>query len=123
MPVFNHTAHKDMWNWIADNFDRYTLVSKEEWPGWEGRDREPFSCFACGYDQNRRDDCSFCPLKWPEIPELSDMYVMPCVRSLYGRWEELFERWSELSSEEVAQAQEISRQIANLPVNPWVECI
>lgn len=106
---FNHTAHKALWNWLAEN----PHMEKEDWPGWEengGHFSAWSDCFACDYDiDSPLALCGACPLDWGVF---SHTYC--CKSAAYGQWcdEEL---GTKLRSD-------LARQIANLPVKPGVEC-
>lgn len=110
---FNHTAHKALWDWLAENPDR----EKEDWIGWEenGGDIDfdvENDCFACEYtvSENLGEphycDCDKCPLDW----EAED-----CLSGLYGEW-------SKAKFYQKSSCSRLARQIANLPVKPGVEC-
>lgn len=66
MAKFNHTAHKELWDWLARNPDK----EKDDWPGWIGNGGEYYyvvaECFACEYDlklsDTEYDECRYCPL-------------------------------------------------------------
>lgn len=72
MAKFNHTAHKELWDWLAKNPDRDT----RDWPRWRkngGEYQTPIShCFACEYDEEEGGEagnifaCESCPLEWPQ---------------------------------------------------------
>ena len=109
---FNHTAHKELWNWLAENPDK----NKEDWPEWShngGPIQEVENdCFAC--DALFDGGClggEECCLLWPP----NDLGKNFCV---FGG---LFSQWSDapLGSQERSS---LARQIANLPVKPGVEC-
>jgi len=122
---FNHTAHKEMWNWLADNLTIDNLVEKSSWPGWQKYKSQPCLCFACGYDDlatppRSLPDCSHCPLEWPDVTCDKDM---PCLRSIYSTWEEAVDRYDEFSIEDVVELKKVAKQIADLPVKDGVECI
>lgn len=106
---FNHTAHKALWKWFAENPGMY----KSDWPGWRafllGVENNCFACeYACGQAEAGEDYCHACPLEWG---------TENCGGGgLFGSWAKarnLF--WT-------ASAAKIARQIANLPVKPGVEC-
>lgn len=65
--LFNHTDHKKLWNWLAENPGK----KKADWPGWKGMSDEELPlnlCFACSYLEKLLgfDEllCSKCPLVW-----------------------------------------------------------
>ena len=64
-PVFDHTSHKALWNWLAENPDK----EKEDWPGFNELRYVPDNeCFACQYvwDGGGYIRChEYCPLIWP----------------------------------------------------------
>lgn len=107
---FNHTAHKELWNWLAEN----PHLFKDDWHGWSWKggeyDGQVNECFACEYC-----GCCFvgeeCPLIWP----LNEEGDPCCIRGgLFDQWVN-FPRCSQERSS-------LARQIANLPVKPGVEC-
>ena len=108
---FNHTAHKELWTWLADNPEK----GKGEWPGWENNGGKypntSNDCFACEYD-NKIDwpACDSCPLIWETT------YCQP-YNSLFTKWQSAFFNNNHKSCSEFA------RQIANLPVREGVECV
>ena len=112
---FNHTAHKALWNWLAENPDK----NKEDWPEWEEnggeRPRILCGCFACeSVARKGCDSGSRCPLEWPIH---NNMGFTSCI---YGG---LFEQWGDAIISSPAQLRsDLARQIANLPVKPGVEC-
>lgn len=116
---FNHTAHKALWNWLAENPDKV----KDDWPEWEENGGSILyihnDCFACEYatrtKPNWTQKCPYCPLEWP-INDEGDRY---CIDSdeLTG----LFIDYLEASSNPDLRAT-FALQIANLPVKPGVEC-
>lgn len=44
--IFNHTMHKELWQWIADNPSAYA----QQWPGW----------YEYGISKNAARDFNFC---------------------------------------------------------------
>jgi len=116
MPVFNHTAHKALWNWIADNTKEGSWPNKLSWPGWEGNGgkyaRNKNTCFACEYTLSLEGKpyCPRCPLVWPDL----DGCLTTQGIGLYDLWE---------CADSTEIRQYISLRIANLPVKDGVECI
>lgn len=113
MAKFNHTAHKELWDWLAKNPDK----NKYDWPGWGfngGKHVATRGCFACKYvvyryGWDKKDDCENCPLVWPNdiyCDENSD-------ESLYGAWR---------NETDLKKRSELARQIRDLPVWEGVEC-
>ena len=104
--IFNHTAHKELWNYLAEN----PTKQKEDWPGWEvngGKYNKINShCFACEFIVG--STCCDCPLIWPS---------KQCI-GIYG----LYQRWVEqdISLEERTS---FALKIANLPVRKGIETI
>lgn len=104
---FNHTKHKELWNWLADNPGK----TKHEWPGWNGKFVES-CCFACVYDTEKGaeegclDCCNYCPLEWPG-------------NLVCGEPNSLYEEWDAADKD----SSPIARRIANVPVKDGVETI
>ena len=102
--IFNHTAHKKLWNYLAENPTKW----KEDWPGWKINGGEYSNichhCFACEFTID--SICYRCPLIWPSGY---------CYSGLYKKWIE-----KGISLEERTS---LALQIANLPVKEGVETI
>lgn len=107
---FNLTAHKELWNWLAENPSN----KKEDWPGWEenaGKYKKVDElCFACQYANDvdgKYGGCRSCPL---------DGYKegIGCLKGLFIKWEYAHQSLQERSG--------FACQIANLPVREGVEC-
>ena len=105
---FDHTSHKKLWNWLAENPDK----EKRDWPEWKENGgeikRATSLCFACDYVEHNCLSCCECPLDWPFQKDLMKI----CSQSLFGVWT----RHSKDSAE-------VALQIANLPVKDGVETI
>lgn len=105
MRKFNHTAHKELWNYLAENPTEY----KVSWPGWEwngGKYKEVNSyCFACEFTEG--DACYDCPLIWPSG-------YCTSYSGLYNKWD--------MSHDDEERAS-LAFQIANLPVKEGIETI
>ena len=105
---FDHTNHKKLWNWLAENPDK----NKDEWPEWEkngGTVKRAVSlCFACDYVEDSMLTCYECPLDWPFQKDT----MKTCSHSLFGLWLPYNK-----------DSAEIALQIANLPVKEGVETI
>jgi hypothetical protein len=103
--VFDHTHHKELWNWLAEN----PYDEKCDWPGWYyngGKvDYAESDCFAC---ESSCNDCEECPLIWPKNINCFDMH------GLYQRW---------LLSDDTEERKKLAEQIRDLPVREWVEVI
>ena len=126
-PVFNHTAHKELWNWLA----KHPTKNKRAWPGWKNNGGEydkPINlCFAC--DSADKDKtygcpvCDSCPLVWP----------FGCCQNLPRSWpgllpfpisrRELYAKWNGTSINSHRTRTKLALQIANLPVREGVKCI
>lgn len=109
MTKFNHTGHKELWDWLAEHPNK----EKFDWPEWlanGGCYTNPGAfCFACGYANKKgRVCCGNCPLVWPNDEKCSSDSA-----SLYAQWgNEVY--WEKRS--------ELARQIRDLPVWEGVEC-
>lgn len=113
MAKFNHTAHKELWDWLAQNPDK----EKDDWPGWKCNGGEyelvDVYCFACEYVSNIEEDFDccygYCPLVWP-----NDIYCDEnSNESLYAAWR---------NETYLKKRSELARQIRDLPVREGVEC-
>lgn len=111
-PSYNHTAHRDLWLWLAENPGRW----KEAWPGWESYRNLPVSfCFACQYtvDVSRHYGlrqsirCCFCPLEWP-----GKRCTLSTASGLYDIWR--------VSNNIPGVRRKLARDIAELPVKDGV---
>lgn len=112
---FNHTAHKELWGWLAKNPDK----EKSDWHGWRkngGQYPTGFRhCFACAYAAKcciRGLLCSHCPF------ELDKRALRPnydCLGGLFSDW--LYAR--EIKEERI----KFAVMIRNFPVRDDVECI
>ena len=115
MNKFNHTAHKELWDWLGENPDK----SKCDWDGWvlNGGKYEIANsyCFACEYDckySGDDDTCDCCSLVWPNEVKCDE--GDECDPSLYENWGK--EINLQLKSK-------LAAQIRDLPVRDGVECI
>ena len=117
MAVFNHTGHKEMWGWLADN----PTKEKDEWPGWKQNGGEYHIvaeyCFACEYDYVVSDcasvgNCRHCPLKG-----MSDETSYDCLDGDYEEW-----RYAD-SVKDLAERKRLAEKIRDWPVKDGVETI
>ncbi len=112
MKVFNHTAHKALWNWLSKHPDHKT--KKKHWPGWSpnrGNVKPNDSdCFACEYvdsiDPNSHC-CGNCPIVWPN-------------NAVCGNYKNVFDNW--FSSHDTETRAKLAAQIRDLPVREGVVC-
>lgn len=111
MNRFNHSAHKELWNWLSNNPQR----KKEEWPWWWYYAAElghtPFSyCFACEYNFWHGRVEYTCPLEW----EYEGVTYNECLslESPYAKWAK------EKKSKERAR---LASVIRDLKVKPGIE--
>ena len=104
--IFNHTAHKELWNYLAENPTKW----KEDWPGWKINGGEyskvDSHCFACEF--TICGTCYDCPLIWPS----------GCCTNYSG----LYKKWVE-EDINLKERTSLALQIANLPVKEGVETI
>ena len=102
--MFDHTNHKKLWNWLAENPE----MEKEDWPEWEDNGGSVlwvfYHCFACGY---AKLECSACPLIWPSGRCLTDNGI--------------YEKWANKCAEDPETRKELARQIANLSVKKGIK--
>lgn len=112
MAKFNHTGHKELWDWLVQNPDK----EKFEWTGWEkngGKYQIPsWHCFACEYDEEYGEeeglyDCDGCPLVWPDV------------KCAIG-YDSLYQKWD--GETDLKKRSELACQIRDLPVREGVEC-
>lgn len=61
MMVFNHTKHKELWQWLADN----PKSCKSEWPGWKDFPNRESNCFACNAILERKLGTHLCSERCP----------------------------------------------------------
>lgn len=108
---FNHTAHKELWNWLAENPGR----GKVEWPEWGKYPlRNNSYCFACEtvasvmliYPYN---PCFYCPLTWDTKKCDIKHYLKT---GLYRKWYECF------ASNNRRRQSVLATQIRDLPLRP-----
>jgi len=107
--VFQHTLHKELWQWLADNPDK----EKNEWPRWSSNGGDigyvTARCFACNYNS----DCVDCPLVWPDYPDNEG--------DICGKDGSLFDRWLfTTGSSEGDKRSRLAEQIRDLPVKEGV---
>ena len=111
---FNHTAHKEMWTWLAENPE----MEKKDWPGWKAFDKDYFEdhnlCFACEFISKTDLGCENCPIDWPRNRD--GLSVCDGIWGLWAKWE----WWEEQFSKKEERAS-LALQIANLPVKEGVE--
>ena len=110
--IFNHTAHKALWDWLSKNPKK----NKHDWPGWRynGGDLEVGinGCFACESTVcDGRIDCARCPLIWPKGSD-SD-----CEDDIYHDWR--FAK--EVGNYKVSAL--LAEEIRDLPVRDGVKCV
>jgi len=109
--MFRWVAHKQLWNWLADNPE----MDKGDWPGWKQNGGEFFSpysyCFACD-DSNIEDGCGECPLDTDTDPD-NDFDSTFCLGGLYWKWRTA---WTNGNLRKV-----YALEIANLPLKEGVE--
>lgn len=112
MDKFNHSAHKELWSWLAQNPE----LDKERWPGWKHNGGEydvaAFYCFACEYAKfssaKTITNCDACPLEWDEDENCTEE------NSLHKIWASTGNRRCRTF---------IAKEIRDLPVKKGVECI
>lgn len=119
--VFDHTNHKRMWQWLAENPGK----EKDEWPKWEfngGHIPEALNdCFACDYTKAPFTDhrgvtrfqveCKRCPLLWGTV---TDYFICEKENSPYIYWTdyswEYVTKTEVTADERVRLAQEVTSQ-------------
>ena len=116
---FNHTAHKLLWIWLAQNPKK----NKADWPGWKFNSGpyQPIQsdCFACEYAfeiTQRTASCEMCPLIWYKNPIFTISCAYPDM-GLYCRWCDAME------AKNYKLASKIAWRIAHLKVREGVECV
>lgn len=132
--VFNHTAHKELWDWIANNPD----LTYWEWPGWEQNGGEYGFLindnFACDYAHlvstaHKFIDCRDCPLtQWtdPSVERRYFSYVESdeyrgdaeglCMIGLYGKWCDAY------YARDLEKIAYFAKKIRELPVKRHIVC-
>lgn len=110
--VFDHTAHKRLWLWLAD----HPWASKEEWPGWKNCYPQLHDCFACDFASAVKktwllipinSKCDFCPLVHND--------KLNCLNGWYGLWDSL-----EKIPKNYSLLRKLAHKIALLPVRKGV---
>lgn len=132
--TFNHTAHKELWDWLANNPGQ----PKSAWPGWSyypDIKEEYNGCFACEYVIRYKQaplylaPCSaHCPLVWPNSGACFDLHR----EGLFARWNKCrlmaqclsIEPWCfyEVTASFYSTMSDLARQIRDLPVKEGVIC-
>ena len=104
--IFNHTAHKELWSYLAEN----PTKQKEDWPEWKVNGGKYSSvdgnCFACEFTTD--STCCDCPLIWP------GGWCAGCY------W--LYKKWAE-EDISLKERTSLALQIANLPVKKGIKTI
>lgn len=126
--VFNQTAHKALWTWLAEKGSKLIPMSammlKTKWPGWErnGGDipHAAHCCMACQYAYTIRKKSKRyydVPCRYYPLSVRGNTSNSNCLSGLYIEWEEAVE-WNY-----VEEAQKIALKIANLPIKKYVKTI
>lgn len=114
--VFNHTGHKELWDWLSKN----PTKDKKQWPGWEWNKGEYYAandCFACSYawdcyteeyEYDYKAICKDCPIKWPRTDN--------CDKSIYREWV------AALHNKRYDETARLAAEIRDLPVKEGVIC-
>lgn len=123
---FNHTAHKDLWDWLANN----PIDKKSHWPGWAFYGKDVLcDCFACESARTTvisvtgTEKCEVCPLVWGETNTRCVTYAddgEPL--GMYCKWDFLEfallfgnrDKYPDFLQERV----KLARQIRDLPLRP-----
>lgn len=111
-PVFNHTGHQKLWNWLAENPGKI----KGEWLEWRAYYSVSYGCFACDYACKLSIEitgkhtagyrCKHCPLVWG---------TKNCFNNgLYFKWD---------ICNDPIERKKMAEAIRDLPVRDGVECI
>ena len=110
--------HRRMWNWIADETERQTMiVGEKEYFEASGITNIPFGiCYCCEYANQRKEvlqtgtTCKNCPINWGEngntCAVLYNEQGEHVGDGLYCQWHNAI-HWPE--------AAELAREIANSP--------
>lgn len=93
--VFNHTAHKALWDWLSEHPEK----GKTEYPGWVIDQHLKGYCIAYMYKNN----CLSCPF---------DAHI--CSDGLYEKW---------MNENNFFNRSKLAAQIRDLPVREGVKCI
>lgn len=87
------TKHRNMWNWIADQYKNGTVHTIPVLKGIYVREHENneilYNCYCCEYTKTKgkiaKFDCHYCPLKWPsEYRMVACTYSGSCRDGLYA---------------------------------------
>jgi hypothetical protein len=107
--VFNHTAHRELWDWLAKNPGK----GKEDWPGWIGIDKDdipPAYCYACQYKEEYGEDC-------PLQRNTKNCTYYGCLDNKHGLYQGAWHK------KDTTERTHLAAQIRDLPVREGVKCI
>jgi len=123
--IFNHSAHKRLWKWLAEN----PTKSKWHWPEWKGNggifSRVEADCFACDCTARCHINSAACPLIWP----LNGEGQLLCTNGgLWDEWDNIESCYSEdeienMSDEDKAERTRLALLIMNLPVKDGIKYV
>ena len=104
--VFNHTLHKELWNWLSEN----PTKTKFDWPKWKKLRKKPIPtnyCFAC--EAASCKSCENCPLDW------GDRCSCISLNSPYNKY------MAAQKYRDYTLASAYAKQVAELPLREGIE--
>lgn len=113
---FDHESHVKLWNWLAENPNKY----KDDWPEWPNYGEVDSLCFSCDavakleayankhHLASAKLLCNLCPLTW----KWSRYCQTNNERGLWDKWN---------NAKTLEKRAEYARQIRDLPVNDRLE--
>lgn len=126
--TFNHTAHKELWDWISKNICNIDY-DVEKWPCWKENggkyDRPVNNCFACEYaikaDEGRFTMAQYCKYDY----DYEEGCGCPLENFNCFIDDSLWTAFYELSADDCTKegATKVAEQIRDTLVKAGVKCI
>jgi hypothetical protein len=119
--------HYQLWNWLANNPDKY----KDEWPEWNSRFiniEVPNFCFSCKVMYQRenmrigywfkKSHCRACLLRWPGNKELNTCEFLRTKNNIDDDNQRgLYSLWNDRENDN--KASQLARAIRDLPLRDY----